>query len=848
MPGGGVSKKYQVMVLIQSILILSVSLQVFVALRALLLIRTTRRYLVWLSLAVAVGLMAVRRIVSLYTIWATGETAAVSLTAEVIALAISVLMAMAILKIGPLISNLYNAVKNLESTNQSLKKEIVQRKIAEQKASTNEEKFRRLAEYSPIMIWMSDVKGSCTYFNQNWLDFRGRHIDQEKGMGWTEGLHPEDKNGVVEKFLNSLERKESFELEYRLKDASGKYSWIYDKGTPMYNKNHEFMGYIGSCLNINQRRQAEEQLAESEKEKNLILEAMRERLTFLDTELRIQWTNQAALELSGLNEEQVNGHYCYEFWHKRSAPCVECPAVSALESGQTESAEIWFQDRLFRLKAHPVKEEGRMKGVLEVGQEITEQKEAEQQLKESEQRFRTFFDESNAIKLILDPETGLIKAANKSAKNYYGYENLESMYIQQINQLPDDQVKQKMQEVFTLNVKTFLFQHRLASGEIRHMEAHATPIEIHGTKHLYSILHDVTDQVKAREALRQSEEKFKKIVNTLPQFVSYVDKDMIYRLVNQTYLDRFGLKEEDFIGKHLAEIIGRDSYEKARPHLEKVFQGEKVQYQEHFEYSNGMELDVEASLIPEFGSQDEVVGYYAILSDVTDYVRYQKLLEQSRDRMRVLSEHQQNLLERERSYIAREIHDELGQNLTAISMSLAMMEKNLPEDCRDIRTRIREVNRLTESTITMTKKLSTELRPQLIDDMGLVAAIEWYANEFEKRSGIRCSLNLTEEELELSKNVSIHLYRILQEALTNVYKHAEAGQVDVSFVRMGSFIYLQINDDGRGFRQEDHDKSLSYGIMGMEERVRLMAGKFNITGDSRGTSIEIQIPYNPTHQ
>lgn len=832
------------MTLIKILLLVSITLQMTGAVLALRLIKTTRHYTAWVALATAVGLMAIRRIVSLYGLWVEDVSPPVNMAPEVIALLISLLMVVAMIRIRPVMETLYQGLSDLESANRWLKREVVQRKIAEQQAGVNEEKFRKLADHSPILIWMADQKGMYTYFNERWLQFRGRTNEQERGMGWTGGLHPEDKTAVVEKYLHAFAKRESFEIEYRLLHVSGHYRWIYDKGSPMYNKNEDFLGYIGSCIDITERKEAERQLEKSENQKSLILKAMKEKLAFLDTDLRIQWTNEATQEIAGREKQELHGLFCHELWHNKGMPCKDCPAHKAMESGQSETSEVWFSNQLYSLRVYPVKESGILKGVLEVGDNITERKKTEQQLKQSEQKFRTFFNENNAVMLIIDPENGEIKSANRSAQKYYGYDELESMKIQQINILPEKQVVQKMHDVFNHQKKFFRFRHRLASGEVRHVEAYSTPIEIDGAKYLYSIVHDITDRIRAAEALRLSELKFRKIVNTLPQFVSYVDKDLIYRLINNTYLEKFGLKEKQIVGHHIREIIGQESFEKASPHIEKVMNGEEVHYREHYNYPNGIEADMEATLIPEFDRKGKVIGYYAILSDVSHHIQNQQLLEESRNRMRILSEYQQNLLEKERSYIAREIHDELGQNLTAIHMGVAMVKKNLPREQRPLLRKMEEVDRITDSTISALKKLSTELRPQLIDDMGLIAAIEWYVNHFEKRSGIACSLNLTQEDIIFPKDMAIHIYRILQEALTNVYKHAQAGRVEILLDRSGSQIHLIIRDDGTGFNKKDQDKGHSYGIMGMEERVRLMGGEFHISGGPQGTAIEIEIPFN----
>ena len=830
------------MLLIEVILGSSIALQATSAVLALRMIPVTRNYWAWISLALAVSLMAIRRIISFYELMITEDTSSVNTTAEITALIISILVLVGIIHIRPILEKLYAALSELENANHRLKKESYQRKLMEEEARWNEEKFRNLTEHSPMLIWMSDQQAMCTYFNQRWLEFRGRSLEAEKGMGWTQGLHLEDKEQTINSYLQAFNKRESFDLEYRLKNRNNEYRRIYDIGTPMYDQNNQFMGYIGSCIDITERARAEDQVRQSEQQKSLILQSMREKLVFLDTCLSIQWTNHAALELTGMNQEELKNRKCYKVWHQSDNPCFDCPAEKALRSGEVEESEIKFLNRIFNIRAYPVKENGHIKGILEAKQDITEKKQTEALLKQSEEKFRRFFQENNAIQLIINPETGRIISANRSAKKYYGYENPESMYIQNINQLSEKDIKAEMKQAFLQHKNFFHFQHKLANGEIRHVEAHSTPLEINHNKFLYSIIHDITDRINAEKDLKKSEEKFRNIVNTLPQFVSYTDKNLIYRFVNQTYLDRFNLKEEDIVGKSLIDIIGKESYKKAKPHIDKALKGKKVYYKEFFNYPNNIQAYMEAILIPAFDTHNQVAGYYAILSDVTHHIKNQELLENSRNKLRSLSEYQQNLLEEERKFIAREIHDELGQNLTAIRMGLTMLKKQIPRTDRKVFSKLKELNQITQNTFDKIKLISTELRPQLMDHMGLTAAVEWFVQQFEKSSGIAVRTHFLVEEEFLPEKVAIQLYRIIQEAMTNVYKHAQASTIEISLQQKNNCLYLNIKDDGKGIRKADTQKKEAYGIKGIEERIQILRGTFHLDGNHKGTTISIEIP------
>ncbi len=708
---------------VKIILITSVLLQATAAVLAFRLIKITKHYHAWMLLGLAAALMALRRSVSLYSLWADDGFVSVNITEEIIALVVSMLILTGIIYIRPILKNLYLSLENLENSNLQLNQAISQRKSAEEEAYKNIEQFRKLAEFSPVLIWLSDTEGMCNYFNKQWLRFRGRTMNQERGMGWTEGLHPEDKQKTINTYLDAFSKGESFEIEYRMKNRHHEYRWLYDKGTPMYNKKGQFLGYIGSCIDISER------------------------------------------------------------------------------------------------------------------------KKVEKQLEESEAKFRRLFSENNTINLIINSENGQIMAANESARKFYGYENLELKNIKEINQLPDNEITKEMQDAFQKNKNLFYFRHRLANGEIRNVEVHSTPLEIDGTKSLFSIVHDITERLRAEEALRQSEEKFKKIVNTLPQFISYVDNNLIYRVVNKTYLDRFNLKKEDeIVGSHVIDIIGTEEFEKSKPNIKKVLKGERVQFKEQFTYPTQIKANMEGTFIPEFDQKGEVSGFYAVLSDITHHIKTQELLEKSRNQLRKLSVHQQEMLEKERSYIARQIHDELGQNLTAIHMGLAFMKKHITRKDRQLFSKLQELSPITQATLSKIKKLTSELRPQLIDDMGLIAAIDWHTGNFEKNTNISCKTKLTIDEADIPKDIAIHIYRILQEGLTNIYKHAEADSVNIALEKGDNSIHFVITDNGKGIREEDFQKNNSFGIQGIEERAKLMNGALTLRENNPGTIIHVEIP------
>lgn len=213
------------------------------------------------------------------------------------------------------------------------------------------------------------------------------------------------------------------------------------------------------------------------------------------------------------------------------------------------------------------------------------------------------------------------------------------------------------------------------------------------------------------------------------------------------------------------------------------------------------------------------------------------------EQLRNLSVHLQNVREDERTRIAREIHDELGQLMTALKLELSLLGKKIQEDQIPLTDKIESMAEIIDTSIQTVKRISTDLRPGILDHLGLAEAVKWQAKEFEKRTGIRCDVAFEPEEIVLDRNRSTTLFRVFQEALTNVARHSKASKVGVFLKRQADEIHFQISDDGKGITKDQLSDMKSLGLIGMRERVRYWGGMLTIQGTcAKGTTVIVRIP------
>lgn len=218
-------------------------------------------------------------------------------------------------------------------------------------------------------------------------------------------------------------------------------------------------------------------------------------------------------------------------------------------------------------------------------------------------------------------------------------------------------------------------------------------------------------------------------------------------------------------------------------------------------------------------------------------------LQQSREQLRALSARLLSIQEEERRRIVRELHDELGQTLTALKIDLAWLHQQLVAPHDALRQKTEKMLQLLDTTIHTMRRVATALRPSVLDDLGLIAAIEWQVQEFRERTGISCVLTTRPEDFYLDSARSTTVYRILQEALTNVARHAQATHVDISLIIEKGRLYLEVRDNGRGISNHVVAAPQSLGLLGIRERVRQWQGDMNIRGhQGQGTVLTVHLP------
>jgi PAS domain S-box-containing protein len=257
--------------------------------------------------------------------------------------------------------------------------------------------------------------------------------------------------------------------------------------------------------------------------------------------------------------------------------------------------------------------------------------------------------------------------------------------------------------------------------------------------------------------------------------------------------------------------------------------------------ANGEEFPIEASISQH--REGAARRLTVILRDVTQRVRAMEELRRSKEELQALAAAAQEAREQEKSRIARELHDELGQQLTMLRMDLTWCKTHLPEDAEGYAAKLDRMEALLKSTVQSTRRLSSDLRPLMLDDLGLVPALEWLVQNMSQRGSVRCEFSIDDPALSLPPAHSTAIFRIVQEALTNIAKHAKAKRAEVAIRRDGNLVRVRVRDDGVGFSPEDPRKPESFGLLGLRERISLLRGSARIESAlGEGTTIEIELP------
>lgn len=359
---------------------------------------------------------------------------------------------------------------------------------------------------------------------------------------------------------------------------------------------------------------------------------------------------------------------------------------------------------------------------------------------------------------------------------------------------------------------------------------------------------EMAERQRVENDLMESEEKYRTLVETSTDFIWETDSRGFYTYVSPKIRDLVGFEPEEVLGKRPYDLMPPDEARRVKDRVLQLSAERRghVLFESVQVHKNGSLITTETSSVPVYDDGGKLKFSRGIARDITNRKRIENELLASRTQLRDLTAYLQSVREDERKYIARELHDELGQKLTAVKIELTRMndgggKSRSPKILNSVG--IPSVLHLVDAALETTRKIVSELRPAVLDELGLEAALEWQVQEFIKRTGISFTLEIDFNEDHVPQGAEITIFRILQECLTNITRHANAKHVNVVLKEEAEKLLLVVDDDGQGISDEEIGNPRSFGIVGMRERAILLGGSVRIDRrDADGTRVLVEIP------
>jgi PAS domain S-box-containing protein len=743
------------------------------------------------------------------------------------------------------------------------------RQEAEQAVRTSEEKMRRIFDTTNDVLFMLEYNAAKEFrfasVNPRFSAATGLPESAITGKLVQTIIPPESWSMVREKYLESIRENKTIQWEETSVYPSGTRTGIVTV-TPVKQEAEGVSYLIGSVQDITEIRQYTQMLDRANERFNLIAKATHDALWEMNLENGDLWGNEAHQELYGrtINDPVPQP----EEWTSRIHPEDRAAVKRQQEDNLRSAANVFITEYRFRNGQEEYRyiydrcyifrnEKGKAIRMLGSMMDVTELKRTEEALRLKGEQLQTLGDNlpGTMIYQLVRETDGRVHFTylSREVESLTGKKAAEIMrdpavmysLIFEEDRAAFKQAEQQSYEkmsVFNTEVRARDYQ-----GRIRWLNVRSIPRKDPEGRTIWDGVHvDITEQKIAAEKIRKERNLSDSLIDSLPGVFYLYTREGIFLRWNTNFEMVSGYSSAEISRMHPLQLFQGEERDLLRKKIENVFVlGEDT---------------VEAGFIQKSGKR---ISYFftgrrivyndreclmGVGIDVEDRVKAQQEIREANNRLRQLTAHLQTIREEERKRIGREIHDELGQQLTAIKMDVAWLDRRFPESETAYKQKLKNMINLLDSSHLSVRKILNELRMGILEHQQLDEALKWYAAQFTDNSGIPLKFDCPVPVKITDEAVASCLYRALQESLTNIARYAKAKRVQVALWEDKNTVQLSIEDDGTGFDKEAVNSHTSFGILGMKERVYSLGGQLILdTAPGKGTRIRITLPVKQGH-
>jgi two-component system, NarL family, sensor histidine kinase UhpB len=596
-------------------------------------------------------------------------------------------------------------------------------------------------------------------------------------------------------------------------------------------------------------KRAQKALVESEKRYRSLLDTLQEGIWTLDAQGVTTFVNPAMARMLGYGQEEMVGKSFYDFTDPVAHQAARQRFEERMRGASTRFHHVFYSKGgtavQTEFSAEPIySDTGTIIGSVAAVVDITDRAAVEE-------AYRSLVD--NSLHGLAIFQEGRIVFCNQVLAEMSGFSVADLRGFSREEAAgrihPDDRerVMAAMEARLTGRAAPAVYTFRCfrKDGVTRVLETFSTLVTYKGSPALQVSYRDITEHYRTGVALRESEERFRSVFDQAPVGAAIVSLEYRFMRVNNALCRITGYSNEELLARGFPEITHPDDLAADVALARRLVAGEIDRYSLDKRYirRTGEPVWVRLSVGLIRDESNNPAYFLPLVEDISERKQTETEMRGMHEKLRSLAIHLLSAREEERRKIAQEIHDELGQSLTAMKMDLRWVEKRLPPGTEVLREKLRGLVGMADQTISMVQRIAGEIRPRMLDDLGLAAALEWLGKDFQRGTGVSCDVTTDFPESIVGGNAASTLYRIVQEALTNVARHSAAHRVSVQLMKNGASMELRVEDDGVGITQDQIASPKSYGLLGIRERTQGLAGSILISGEkNRGTTVVVSVP------